>query len=225
MKQSKGEAALAWQLKALGIPFETEFVFAPPRKWRADFALADKVLVEVDGGIWSGGRHTRGRGFLGDLEKKRAATKLGYRLIAFSTQEVTDGIALKFIEEILAMKSGDAVLQDMSRVVAVRAMAATDHDNWPDIQTVIIDLAPTLERGHNFLEASAALANKQPRGAKAGKAIGEIDQFRQKAMDAEMAGVNDTLVAASKVVAVMVEGSHDSSEFFQLVMLLVTEKK
>ncbi len=122
-------------------------------------------------------------------------------------------------------KGGDAILADMAKVVAVRAMAITQADNWHEIQDVILDLAPTLERAGGFLEASAALANpKQQRGAKAGKDIGLIERFRQKAIDDQMAEVNGTMLAAAKVAEVMVAGSHESPEFYSLVQTEVTRR-
>ena len=72
------EAKLAKELKALRIEFQQEFEFHQVRKWRADFHLVGrKILVEVEGGIWSGGRHTRGKGYIGDMEKYNAAVMLG----------------------------------------------------------------------------------------------------------------------------------------------------
>ena len=62
-----------------------EFVFAAPRKWRADFAWPDqRVLVEIEGGVHSGGRHVRGKGFEADLEKGNMAQVLGYKVLRFS---------------------------------------------------------------------------------------------------------------------------------------------
>ena len=97
--ESVGESELVIQLKALKIEFEREFKFHPKRKWRADFHLVEKmILVEVEGGIWSGGRHTRGKGYLGDMEKYNAATVMGYRVIRFSTEQVKSGLAIQQIE-------------------------------------------------------------------------------------------------------------------------------
>ena len=93
------EAKLARELKTLKIKFEQEFYFHPERKWRADFHLIDKkILVEVEGGIWSGGRHTRGKGYLGDMEKYNAATIMGFQVIRFSTDQVKSGHAIQQIE-------------------------------------------------------------------------------------------------------------------------------
>lgn len=100
--ESVGESELVIQLKALKIEFEREFKFHPKRKWRADFHLVEKmILVEVEGGIWSGGRHTRGKGYLGDMEKYNAATVMGYRVIRFSTEQVKSGLAIEQIEGVI----------------------------------------------------------------------------------------------------------------------------
>ena len=97
--ESVGEAALIQQLKTLKIEFEQEFQFHTTRKWRADFHIKNTtLLIEVEGGIWSGGRHTRGKGYIGDMEKYNAATMMGYQVLRFSTEQVTSGFAIKQIE-------------------------------------------------------------------------------------------------------------------------------
>ena len=96
------EAKLATELKTLKIDFEQEFEFHQVRKWRADFHLVGKkILVEVEGGIWSGGRHTRGKGYIGDMEKYNAATMMGYQVIRFSTDQVKSGLAIQQIEKMV----------------------------------------------------------------------------------------------------------------------------
>ncbi|MBL8283913.1 MAG: DUF559 domain-containing protein [Acinetobacter johnsonii] len=100
--ESEGEQTLSLQLKALRIEFEQEFKFHPTRKWRADFHLkGKKVLVEVEGGIWSNGRHTRGKGYLRDLEKYNEATMMGYQVIRFSTEQVKSGSAIEQIFKLI----------------------------------------------------------------------------------------------------------------------------
>ena len=67
-----------------GIPqpiLEYKFAF-PERKWAMDYAWpAQKVALEVEGGVWTKGRHTRGTGFLRDMEKYNRATLLGWRVV------------------------------------------------------------------------------------------------------------------------------------------------
>jgi hypothetical protein len=70
-------------LKRDGLPLPArEYVFHDARKWRFDFAwpLA-RVALEVEGGAFSGGRHTRGAGFRADLKKYNEATRLGWRVL------------------------------------------------------------------------------------------------------------------------------------------------
>lgn len=66
-----------------------EFKFHDVRKWRADFAIPSRrLLIEIDGGIFSGGRHTRGAGFLADCEKLNSAAMLGYRVLRYSPTQL-----------------------------------------------------------------------------------------------------------------------------------------
>ena len=54
-----------------------EFKFHPIRKWRFDYAIPDhKIALEVEGGVWTGGRHTSSVGFMKDMEKYNTATLL-----------------------------------------------------------------------------------------------------------------------------------------------------
>ncbi|WP_151965469.1 DUF559 domain-containing protein [Acinetobacter soli] len=100
--QSEGEVTLARDLRALKIGFEQEYKFHPERNWRADFWITgSKILVEVEGGIWSGGRHTRGKGFIADMEKYNAAAILGFKVLRFDTQQVKSGLAIKQIENLV----------------------------------------------------------------------------------------------------------------------------
>ena len=97
--QSVGEVTLAPHLRGCKINFEQEYNFHPDRKWRADFLITgSKILIEVEGGIWSGGRHTRGKGFIADMEKYNAAAVMGFKVLRFDTQQVKSGLAIKQIE-------------------------------------------------------------------------------------------------------------------------------
>lgn len=70
---------------------EREYKFAPGRKWRFDFAWPEqKVAVEIEGGIWSHGRHVRGSGFSADCEKYNAAASLGWRVLRVTDQQLSD---------------------------------------------------------------------------------------------------------------------------------------
>lgn len=72
-----------------------EWKFHPNRKWKLDLAfLAYRIGIEIDGGIWSkgedgktGGRHTRGAGWLKDQEKLNAAAIMGWRVLHYTPEQ------------------------------------------------------------------------------------------------------------------------------------------
>lgn len=78
---------LTW-LKVRGLPAPIpEYRFHPTRKWRFDYCwVAQKVALEEQGGLFIGGRHSRGAALLGEHEKLNAAAVLGYR-VTFSTPQ------------------------------------------------------------------------------------------------------------------------------------------
>ena len=92
------------QCELSGLPKpEREFRFHPTRKWRFDFAWpAQSLAVEVDGGVYVQGRHTRGAGVEKDMEKFAEATIAGWRVLRVSTNQVTSGQALAWVQRLLA---------------------------------------------------------------------------------------------------------------------------
>lgn len=64
---------------------EREHYFARPRRWRFDFAFPQhRVAVELEGGVWTGGRHATGAGMVADMDKYNAAASRGWRVLRFS---------------------------------------------------------------------------------------------------------------------------------------------
>jgi hypothetical protein len=89
---SKLEEHFSLQLQARHITgWEREYSFHDKRRWRFDFAWPDLMLaVEIEGGTWSGGRHTRGAGFRKDAEKYNTATIGGWRVLKGDASMVRD---------------------------------------------------------------------------------------------------------------------------------------
>lgn len=91
-KQSVGERLFQEQLDQAKLleGCEPEYQFALPRKWRFDFCWPDlKLAVEIEGGTWIQGRHSRGKGFEKDAEKYNTAAMLGWLVLRFTTRQVT----------------------------------------------------------------------------------------------------------------------------------------
>lgn len=97
--KSEAHILLEIHLTELGLNYAPEHKFHPKRRWRFDYYIAGGTAIEIEGGIHSRGRHTRGVGYEKDLEKYREAAAMGYKVYRFSTQEVLNGTAREFIKE------------------------------------------------------------------------------------------------------------------------------
>jgi len=83
-------------------PWECEHQFAKPRKWRFDFAWPDlKLAVEIQGGQWTQGAHSRGGGMNRDCEKNAHALMLGWRVLFLTGDQVRNDEGLKWLVEII----------------------------------------------------------------------------------------------------------------------------
>lgn len=91
------------QVHARFLPTPTpEHRFDPSRRWRFDRAwLHSKIAVEIEGGTWIKGRHSRGAGMRADAEKYNAATLQGWRVLRFTGDMVKDGSAIQVVERAL----------------------------------------------------------------------------------------------------------------------------
>ena len=100
MAVSHLETLLLDQLALAGFPApEREVSLVPGRRFRCDLVWRPQRLVcEVEGGVWTGGRHTRGAGFTRDCEKTNELTLLGYRVLRITAEHIRSGQALAWLE-------------------------------------------------------------------------------------------------------------------------------
>jgi hypothetical protein len=94
-------------LRSVGLPAPVrEHRFHLVRRWRFDYAWPEQmVALEVEGGVWTGGRHTRGAGFLGDLEKYNAATVAGWRVVRVVPGKLCASATVGMLELLLVLKT------------------------------------------------------------------------------------------------------------------------
>ena len=90
---SEGECTLELHLRAHELPYAREVALVAGRKWRWDFVVGD-LAIEIQGGTWIRGGHSRGTGQRRDCAKQNAAVKAGYRALAYTTEMVLSGEAI-----------------------------------------------------------------------------------------------------------------------------------
>jgi len=97
---SDGELTFETQLKQLNIKgFVREYKFTKHRRWKFDFACpALMIAIEIEGGVWSKGRHTRPTGFIQDMEKYNYAAWMGWKVLRYSTEQINSGHAIFELE-------------------------------------------------------------------------------------------------------------------------------
>lgn len=92
----------AWLITETGLHWISEHKFCDTRKWRADHACESlRVIIEVDGGNWTNGRHNRGKGKEADNVKLNTAAALGWYVLRYSTAQFASG---SWIEELAAIR-------------------------------------------------------------------------------------------------------------------------
>jgi hypothetical protein len=101
----KLESALWQRLDKAGLPRPTlEYRFAANegRRYRFDGAyVLQRLGIEVEGGIWANGRHTRGPGYDEDCRKYSLAAALGWRVVRCTDGMILDGSAVELIARAL----------------------------------------------------------------------------------------------------------------------------
>jgi very-short-patch-repair endonuclease len=75
------------------------------RRWRLDFAYPEKRIgIEVQGGIYVRGAHSRGTGLERDYEKYNQAQVLGWNVYQFSRKMIENGEAIEIMKEALKVQ-------------------------------------------------------------------------------------------------------------------------
>jgi very-short-patch-repair endonuclease len=95
---------LLWQrIEWAGLPLpvlQYHWAKSEGRQFRSDGAyVAERILLEVQGGIWAQdpGRHNRGSGYERDCDRDNLAALLGWKLLRFTERMIKDGTAVQTI--------------------------------------------------------------------------------------------------------------------------------
>lgn len=89
----------------LGCKVDSEVLFAKGRKFRFDFAITDrKIAIEIEGGIYTNGRHTRGSGFSKDMEKYNLAIENGWVVLRYTPSQTKKTETFNQIKKVYAIR-------------------------------------------------------------------------------------------------------------------------
>lgn len=94
------ELAMLQQIKALRLDagMHRQYRFDPRRYWAADFAWPDRrLMLEIDGGVFTQGGHNRGTGYTKDRERDAEATLAGWRVFRATGEQVHKGMAADWL--------------------------------------------------------------------------------------------------------------------------------
>ena len=96
---------IAYIRHELKIELVKEFRFHPTRRWRFDYAFPElKIAVEVEGGVYIQGRHTRGSGFIKDMEKYNTAASMGWTILRVTPDEKLTAKTVDLLRKTLESK-------------------------------------------------------------------------------------------------------------------------
>lgn len=78
-------------LNILKVEHVTEYKFLHDRRFKFDLAIPKyHIAIEFEGGIFSGGRHTRGKGYANDAKKYNLATMHGWKLLRYTSEDAKE---------------------------------------------------------------------------------------------------------------------------------------
>lgn len=82
LKYLEAEEAFELALNVLEIKYEKQFQFESTKHWRFDFHLIEhRILVEISGGPWSGGRKGKLKDKAWSMDRYDVAEKIGYTIV------------------------------------------------------------------------------------------------------------------------------------------------
>jgi hypothetical protein len=101
-KKKNPEDQFAEDLTDHNVLGEREYRFSHSRRWKFDFAWPSIMLaVEVEGGVYSGGRHVTGSGYTADCEKYNQAALKGWTVLRYTPAMLKKGAIDEVMDEIL----------------------------------------------------------------------------------------------------------------------------
>ena len=99
---------VAWLREHKIPPPEVEYEYAKPRRFRADYAWVEqRLLLEVEGGIYTRQAHGSISGILNDIERSQQAAMNGYRVFKVQPDDLLRTDTARMIQVALEWKPPD----------------------------------------------------------------------------------------------------------------------
>ncbi|CAH6910835.1 conserved hypothetical protein [Vibrio chagasii] len=100
---------LAAKIDAANLPKPVfEYKFHDQRKWAFDICWPQYMLaVEVEGGIWTGGRHVNPKGYTADREKYNTAQLFGWTVLSYVDEHIKTAYAINQIKAAFLLLNGN----------------------------------------------------------------------------------------------------------------------
>lgn len=98
-KYLEAEETLFQELEEHSIGYERKFQFEPTKHWRFDFHIVKlRLLIEIAGGPWSGGRGGKLAMKAWSLDRYDAAEEMGYTFVRLEPHQIESGYAINWIQ-------------------------------------------------------------------------------------------------------------------------------
>ncbi len=105
MSKSKLEEKflLMWESLYPSLVLKREEKYLPHRRFRGDFVnLESKTVIEIQGGVWVGGRHSTGAGINKDCEKALESLLHGWAVIPITANMINEEVLEKISSIIMS---------------------------------------------------------------------------------------------------------------------------
>lgn len=98
-KYLEAEETLFQELEEHSIGYERKFQFESTKHWRFDFHIVKlRLLIEIAGGPWSGGRGGKLANKAWSLDRYDAAEEMGYTFVRLEPHQIESGYAINWIQ-------------------------------------------------------------------------------------------------------------------------------
>lgn len=104
-KEQKQAADFVAYCRASGVPAPVrEYHFCDGRQWRADFAWPEQMIIlEVQGGAFVNGGHTRGPAYVKEMERTNTAALLGWRMFFTTPKNLMTELTMRMLKQALGL--------------------------------------------------------------------------------------------------------------------------